>query len=326
MLDLVAAFVLDLALGDPRWFPHPVRLIGRLSSTLEKWIRMVCTSQLGLRLGGILLTTVVVSLSFISGWLLLQAALRLNTAVYHAVNIVLIYSLLCTRSLGEEAHQVYRALQADDLIRARLQLSRIVGRDTEDLSSLEVSRAVVETVAENLVDGIIAPLLFIMLGGAPLGLAYKAVNTLDSMVGYRNETYRYLGWASARLDDMVNWIPARLAGWGIIPLAAWLNRLNFRNALRMVGRDARNHDSPNSGYPEAAFAGALGIQIGGSNFYFGKPVYKPTIGDGNLAVPGDIPTSIKLMYTSSIMTVVLVLIFLIAITGCNLAASKFFNL
>lgn len=304
--DLAAGYLLDLALGDPRWFPHPVRLIGRMITWLECLMRRIFRSERGLKLGGAVLAAVVVGTSCGLTWLLLQGAARLGSAAFHAVDIILIYSLLCTRSLDQEARRVREALQREDIVQARQQLSRIVGRDTQDLAPSEVARGAVETVAENLVDGIVSPLLFVLIGGAPLGMAYKAINTLDSMVGYRDERYRHLGWASARMDDIANWIPARLAGWVIIPLAARLNGRSFRNTWRVVLRDSRNHSSPNSGWSEAAFAGALGVQVGGTNYYFGRPVFKPTIGDGDaLIAPGHITAAIRLMYTSSALALIM---------------------
>jgi adenosylcobinamide-phosphate synthase len=304
--DLAAAFLLDLALGDPRWLPHPVRLLGWLTARLEGLIRRFIHSGPGLRLAGVLLAVVVVGVGYGSTWLLLQGAMRLGPAAYHVADIIVIYTLLCTRSLDQEARQVHAALVRQNIAGARHWLSRIVGRDTQDLSPSEVARGAVETVAENLVDGIISPLVFILIGGAPLGMAFKAVSTLDSMVGYRDERYRHLGWASARLDDIANWIPARLAGWVIIPLAARLTGFRMRDSWRVVLRDSRSHSSPNSGWSEAAFAGALGIQVGGTNYYFGRPVFKPTIGDGTEVIaPGHIIGAIRIMYTSSVLALLL---------------------
>lgn len=314
--DLAAAYLLDVALGDPHWLPHPVRFIGRTINATEKLVRRVFPSRQGLKLGGALLALTVVGASYGAAWLLLQAASRLGPAAFHTVNILLIYTLLCTRSLDKEARLVYTALQVGDITQARRWLSRIVGRDTQELTPSEISRGAVETVAENLVDGIVSPLLYVMPGGAPLGMAYKAVSTLDSMVGYRDERYLNLGWASARLDDMANWVPARLAGWVIIPLAARLNGLSLRDSWRVVLRDSRNHSSPNSGYPEAAFAGALGIQIGGTNYYFGQPVFKPTIGDDIYSItPEHILSAIRLMYTSSALTLVMGLLIVFFVRG-----------
>ncbi|WP_298271531.1 adenosylcobinamide-phosphate synthase CbiB [Geobacter sp.] len=272
---IIGAVALDLLLGDPRWLPHPVVLIGRLISLLEKLLRRIVAEE---RAAGVFLLVLTVGATFGIAWGLVRGAELLHPAAGVAVSALLGWTCLAARSLHGESRLVADALVRGDLPEARRFLSRIVGRDTADLDESEIWRGVVETVAENTSDGVIAPLLFLMIGGAPLALAYKAVNTLDSMVGYRNERYRRFGWASARFDDLANLVPARLTG-VLICLAAPLVGLSGRNALRMMQRDGRNHSSPNSGIPEAAAAGALGVRLGGTNRYFGKPVEKPTIGD-----------------------------------------------
>jgi adenosylcobinamide-phosphate synthase len=213
-----------------------------------------------------------------SAWLLLREAYLLHPLAGYAITLLLSWTCLAARSLHDESKLVADALAAGDLSGARRLLSRIVGRDTEQLDEPEIWRALVETVAENTSDGVIAPLLCLMIGGPVLALAYKAVNTLDSMVGYKNDNYLRFGWASARCDDLVNWLPARITGL-LMVLVAPLLRLSLTDAWRIMRRDGRNHASPNSGIPEAAAAGALGVRLGGTNRYFGKPVAKPTIGD-----------------------------------------------
>lgn len=270
-----AAVILDWLLGDPRWFPHPVIYIGRLIGFLEPRLRRTVSSEFA---GGVLLLILTVATTTAVAGMLLSAAYLLHHVAGIIVAIILSWSCLAARSLHAESALVAAALDNGNLPEARKFLSYIVGRDTGNLEAPEIWRATVETVAENSSDGVIAPLLFLMLGGPVLGLGYKAVNTLDSMVGYRNEKYLLFGRASARFDDLVNYIPARLSG-ALIALAALFNGLDWKNAWRIMGRDGRNHSSPNSGIPEAAVAGALGVQLGGTNFYFGKPVEKPTIGD-----------------------------------------------
>lgn len=270
-----AAVLLDLLLGDPRWLPHPVVATGKLISFLEKLLRRAIPNE---RLGGVLLLLLTVGVTYGLAWGIVRGAKAIHPAAGVAVSALLGWSCLAARSLHGESKLVADALQRGDLPEARWFLSRIVGRDTADLPEQEIWRGAVETVAENTSDGVIAPLLFLMVGGAPLALAYKAVNTLDSMVGYKNERYLRLGWASARFDDLVNLIPARLTGL-LMALAAPLVGLSGRNAWRIMLRDGRNHSSPNSGIPEAAAAGALGVRLGGTNVYFGRPVAKPTIGD-----------------------------------------------
>jgi adenosylcobinamide-phosphate synthase len=224
------------------------------------------------------LLLIVVVVTYVLVFLLLKGAYSVSPYVGFAVAAVLSWTCLAAHSLHRESKLVANRLLAGDLEGARCCLSRIVGRDTEQLDEPEIWRALVETVAENTSDGVIAPLFYLMLGGPALGLAYKAVNTLDSMVGYKNAAYIRFGWASARFDDIVNYLPARLTG-TLMALAAPLAGLSGRNALSMMLRDGRNHSSPNSGIPEAAAAGALGVQLGGTNRYFGAVVEKPTIGD-----------------------------------------------
>ena len=213
---------------------------------------------------------------------------------------------MAARCLATESSKVYCALQADDLPLARKQLSWLVGRETKNLSAEEVTKACVETVAENTSDGEIAPLFYLLLGGVPLGFFYKAVNTLDSMVGYRNEIYEYFGKASAKLDDICNWIPARLSAWFLIA-ASFLLSLDGKGALRIYFRDRRKHLSPNSAQTEAVAAGAIGIQLGGTHIYFGNVVEKPTIGDAiRTAKAEDIQTANKMLFVASILFAVVV--------------------
>jgi len=274
-LIVTAAVLLDWLLGDPRWFPHPVVQIGRLIIFLEKRLRRLTANE---RLGGLLLLILTVGITAGTAALLLKGAYALSPSAGIVVAVILSWSCLAARSLQRESGLVARALASGDLPGARKYLSHIVGRDTAGLAEEEIWRGAVETVAENSSDGVIAPLLFLMLGGPVLGLAYKAVNTLDSMVGYKNERYLHFGRASARFDDLANLIPARLTGL-LMMLAAPLLGLSLPGAWRTMRRDGRNHSSPNSGIPEAAAAGALGVQLGGANSYFGRPVVKPTIGD-----------------------------------------------
>ncbi|RII25420.1 MAG: cobalamin biosynthesis protein CobD [Geobacter sp.] len=272
---VLAAIFLDLLLGDPRWFPHPVVGIGWLVTFQEPRLRRLIPSEF---LAGIVLLVMTVGITFGLSLAVLRGASALNSAAGFVVAVILAWNCLAARSLHRESRLVADALGRGDLDGARRYLSFIVGRDTAELDEPEIWRGVVETVAENTSDGVIAPLCCLMLGGPPLALAYKAVNTLDSMVGYKNERYLQFGRASARFDDLVNWIPARLTGL-LMVVAATLVGLSGRNAWRIMRRDGHNHSSPNSGIPEAAAAGALGVQLGGTNFYFGKPVAKPTIGD-----------------------------------------------
>ena len=272
---MLSAVLLDLLLGDPCWLPHPVVQIGRLVTALEKMLRRFVPNE---RTGGVLLLVITVGVTSGLAAAILKCASAVSPYAGFAVAVYLAFTCLAARSLHGESRLVADALGRGDLTEARKALSRIVGRDTANLDERETWRATVETVAENSSDGVIAPLFCLMLGGPVLALAYKAVNTLDSMVGYKNEKYLAFGWASARFDDLANWIPARLTGL-LMVLAAPLVRLSPVRAWWIMVRDGKNHASPNSGIPEAAAAGALGVQLGGLNWYFGKPVAKPTIGD-----------------------------------------------
>ncbi|MBI5047703.1 MAG: cobalamin biosynthesis protein CobD [Deltaproteobacteria bacterium] len=294
---IIFAYTLDLISGDPRWLPHPVRWIGRYIVFLENMIRKFAGNPLAEKIGGVFLFVIVVGTVYSLAWLLLFLATRYSPLVTLILAVFIAYTTLSIKSLHQEAYGVIweiekispppnpppqggRAREGGHLDEARNRLKNIVGRDTQNLSEDEIYRAVVETVAENTSDGIIAPLFYLAIGGPALALAYKAVNTLDSMVGYKNGAYKNLGWFSARMDDIANFIPARITAL-FMAIASFILRLNLRNSLRIVWRDARNHPSPNAGYPEAAVAGALGIQLGGTNYYFGAPHNRPLIGDKN---------------------------------------------
>jgi adenosylcobinamide-phosphate synthase len=291
--ELIAGVGLDLVLGDPRWLPHPVRGFGRLVTFAERVWR---GTGLPLRLSGILFWISTVGLAVVIVRLTLPWA-----AVYW------IYALLACRDLDVEAGRVVAALKRDDLEDSRRKLSWIVGRDTAGLAEPEILRATVETVAENLGDAVVAPLFYLALAG-PLGMAaYKAMNTLDSMVGYRNERYKEFGWASACLDDIVNYIPARLTAI-LIWVSALLPGFDARRSFRITLRDGGSQPSPNAGYPEAAVAGALGVQLGGLNFYQGVPSRKAYLGDAVVPLDRGAFDKVRtLLYVSEGLCVVLIL-------------------
>jgi len=315
-IDLIIAYMLDLIIGDPIWLPHPVRFIGWLIKTSERVLRraidkMACSSLHRCeRIAGKIMAAFVVLSVFAIVYIILRAALSINMFLYHAINIYFIYSSFAAKCLGDEAKKVYRALKDNDAERARYQLSMLVSRDTSNLDEKEIIRGVVETTSENTVDGVLAPIMYASIGslfgmGAPLVYAYKAISTLDSMVGYMNEKYINFGRASAKLDDYANYIPARLSGL-LIPAAAFLCGKNYKKSFAVMLRDRRNHKSPNSAYPESATAGALGIRLGGDSIYFGQIVKKPTIGDaGKELEASDIADTVKLMYVTSLLGLVL---------------------
>ncbi|QEK11808.1 cobalamin biosynthesis protein CobD [Crassaminicella thermophila] len=308
MLTIVMGYFADLIWGDPYWIPHPIRFIGMGIKNTENFLRKFCKNSNDEKLLGILLTLIIVSCSYLITFLLIKIAGWINPYFGHFLEAFLIFQILASKSLDTESRKVLNQLKKGDLKESRKYLSYIVGRETNELNEDEIIRATVETIAENASDGIIAPLFFIFIGGAPLGIAYKAVNTLDSMVGYKNEKYLYFGWASAKFDDLINYIPARLTALFMV-IASFLRGYDWKNSIRIIKRDRKNHKSPNCAYPESAVAGALRIQIGGTNTYFGKKVYKPTIGDSLRALEReDIDKSIKIMYTTSAVAMIVFLI------------------
>ncbi|MDI6894755.1 MAG: adenosylcobinamide-phosphate synthase CbiB [Bacillota bacterium] len=293
------AFLLDLILGDPRWLPHPVVAMGKLTAALEKVLRQAHHPPGWQRLAGSLLVVTVVGLAALCGVLAVGWATSAHPLVGLAVEVLLIYTSLATRSLGDHLVPVYRALDRGDLSAARRAVSLVVGRDTAGLDEAEVARAAVESAAESTSDGIVAPLFFAFLGGAPGALAYRAVNTLDSMLGYRDERYRFFGWGAARLDDLANLVPARLSA-ALLLAAGAVRGYDWRRALRILRRDARAHPSPNSGYPEAAMAGLLGVRLGGPNRYRGVPSFRPYLGEpGRPLQAGDVRAALALVTTAA---------------------------
>ena len=279
MLELIlAAVALDLILGDPRNLPHPVVLIGRAIERGERFIRKIAQTQLALKISGIFLVVIIVCGTYFVAFIIIRTANTLHPYLGIAVQVWLLYTTIAIKSLHQHALAVARPLQKGEMREARKKLAYIVGRDTDKLGESEVTRGVVETVAENTMDGIISPLFYAFIGGAPLALAYKAVNTLDSMVGYKEERYLHLGWAAARIDDVANYLPARLAGL-LFVLAAVCTPQGPKAAWQTVMRDAGKHPSPNGGIPEAAVAGALGVKLGGTNYYFGKFSHRAEIGE-----------------------------------------------
>jgi len=298
-LTLISAYLLDLILGDPQWFPHPIRLIGRVILWLENLFRQLGASSLWLKVSGISLAFLICVSTFSITLFLIRWAANFSWYSGLACSIFLGYTALATRDLHVETRKVLGALEERNIPRAREELAFLVGRDTAHLDEPEILRALLETIAENTSDGVIAPLFYLGLGGPPLALTYKAINTLDSMVGYKNDRYQNLGWASAKLDDLANFIPARLSGL-IIVLSSFLLCKPWRRSLGILWRDRRKHESPNSAWPEAAMAGALGVQLGGLNYYFGQPSLKPLLGDRQKDIGRiDVRESWKILYLSS---------------------------
>ena len=275
MLELIIAFSLDLVLGDPVYQWHPVRILGRLIQKTESWLRKNIGEG---RFSGILLALFVPSLTFISIWFLTELSFQIHPFLKRLLTIYFIYSALAVKDLIQEGRKIYAYLVKSQLDPARKSLSHIVGRDTDDLSETEVIRGTIEALAESFVDGILSPLFFAAVGGAPLAMTYKAINTLDSMVGHRTPQYREFGFVSAKLDELINWIPARIS-WLIIGIGAFFANERSLEAWRIgFEKGAAKTFHSNSVVPEAAFAGALGVQLGGTNYYQKQKVETPKVG------------------------------------------------
>ena len=298
ILALLAGALLDLILGDPEWFYHPVRLIGKYVSFAERRARRGDPPPKVLRRRAVWVAGSTVLLAALATAAIL-ALLGLWGRWPQFIGMALIsWTCLSARNLADEAGGVRRAL-GQSLEAGRARVARIVGRDTANLTEREVLCAAIETVAENLTDGVISPMLYLALGGPVLGMAFKAASTLDSMIGYLDEKYRDVGWFAAKADDAWNYVPARIAA-GLMCLSAFLLRLDGRGAVRIVRRDHANHLSPNCAWTESAAAGALGVQLGGDHAYFGRVVHKPTIGDDTRPPEGrDIPRTCAMMFVSA---------------------------
>lgn len=311
---ILIAFILDLLLGDPRWFPHPVVMIGRGISLGERTLRRLAKSKTAELIAGGILAVVIAVSAFVAVDFIIKTTSNVHQLAGWLAAVFFGYTTIAAKSLFQEPLKVASMLDARNLNGARKELSYLVGRDTGNLDEKEITRALVETVAENTSDGVIAPLFYLTIGGPPLAMAYKAINTLDSMVGYKKERYLYFGRASARLDDVANYVPARLSALLLI-LAALILRKDWKRALKITLRDRKNHQSPNSGHPEAAVAGALGRRLGGLSYYGGVASNKPFIGDdaGDFKVT-DVRDAGKLMITSAVL-MVFISIFILSIWG-----------
>lgn len=298
---ILAAYLLDLIFGDPPSLPHPVKGIGWLIGRLEGPFRAIIKNE---RTAGVFFACTIIVSTWCIAFAITQAAYFFNYYLGAIISAIIIYTSLSVKDLGVESLAVFDALKRGDLDRARESLSKIVGRDTANLDEREIVRAAVETVAENIVDGIISPLFFAFLGGAPLAMAYKAVNTLDSMVGYKNKQYMDFGWASAKIDDIANLVPARLSVVFLV-LASWMSGHDPVKTWNVAIRDGGKNPSPNSGIPEAAVAGALGVRLGGLNYYNSIAVQKAYIGgDSNSLNKLHIKEAVKIAYITSALFVI----------------------
>ncbi|QRG70468.1 adenosylcobinamide-phosphate synthase CbiB [Brevibacillus choshinensis] len=303
-LILGAAYLIDRVVGEPRGLTHPVVIIGWWITRLERVIRTLIKREEHLKIAGLLFPLLIVSGSYLAVWLIVWAAARVHPLLGWVLSAWLISTTIATKGLADAGLEIARHLAVGDFTQARRSLSMVVGRDTERLDESDICRGAVETVAENIVDAIVSPLIYAAIGGAPLAMAYRAANTLDSMVGYKNEKYQNLGWASARFDDVLNYIPARLTAL-LLVIASKLAQLDYQQCWAMIRRDAHLHPSPNSGLPEAGVAGALGVQLGGLNFYQGVPSDRARMGDAHRPLrSGDIQSTVRLMYLVSLLCLI----------------------
>jgi adenosylcobinamide-phosphate synthase len=300
---IAAGFIIDLILGDPRWMPHPVVIIGKCITLLERFFRKIMPkSHAGEFIGGLFMTIIIVGGTFGITFALCELAYRYNKWVFLALETLWCWQCVAIRDLKVESMAVYRKLKEGDLEGARKAVGRIVGRDTQELTDIGVTKAALETIAENFADGVLAPVLYMMILGAPLAMTYKAINTIDSMCGYKNERYLYFGKAGAHLDDVVGWIPARLAALVWI-LAAGLTGNDMKNAWKIWRRDHSKSASPNSSHTESACAGSLDIQLLGPAYYFGEYYDKQYVGDPIRPVEyEDIKRANVMMYVSAVIT------------------------
>ncbi|WP_333652709.1 adenosylcobinamide-phosphate synthase CbiB [Dissulfurispira sp.] len=325
-LILLLAFLLDLAIGDPGWLPHPVRIIGSAIAKTEVILRRYLKTPLQEKSGGVLLVIMIVVPVFGIAFFIQKIIVSNTPSLHYSINalglIVLIYltsTTIAVRELINSARIVIESVKNKDIESAKSNLGMIVGRDTGNLSEKGILKATIETLSENLSDGIIAPLFYLAIGGLPLAMAYKAINTLDSMVGYKNDKYKNFGWAAARLDDIANYIPARISGILIVIVSFFVSRSLFtvHCSLKTMINDGRKHLSPNAGIPEAAIAGALGVKLGGPSTYNGIEIQKPYIGmekTGNYLIASEKAMDI-IKVSSLIGTGIAVIILYIRITG-----------
>lgn len=296
IIPFIFGYIMDLIIGDPAFLPHPIRFIGLYINKTEKLLRK---NEKKLKIKGLFLLIIVSITSFLIVYITINLLGKLNFYIGIVFQTIFIFQILATKSLFTETNKVYKALKNSDQAEAKKQLSYLVTRDCSRMDEVDIIRSTIETISENIVDGITSPLFYIFLGGAPLGMFYKAVNTLDSMVGYKNEKYIDFGYFSAKFDDVINYIPARITS-VIIVLSSFFLKKDYKLAFKVLLRDRRAHSSPNSGYSEAPVAGALNIMLGGRVSYFGQIHNKPTMGD-NIKDPSvdDIRSTHKIMFLTS---------------------------
>ena len=306
MIVAVVAFLLDALIGDPRSKLHPVVLMGKLISFFEKLLLRAEDKPLKKAFKGGVLVYAVVIIVMAIGFAIENLTLEIsNHAAQIFAQALVLSFMISPKSLAREGYAIYLFLEHDEIDYARERVGWIVGRDTKNLNEAEITRATVETVSENTVDGVISPLFFFAIGGLPLAMFYRAANTMDSMIGYKSEKYFFFGQIAARLDDILNYVPARITGL-LFVCAAFLLQLDYKNAFAMMKRDAKKHPSPNGGWAEATVAGALNIRLGGMNYYFGEPHFRAYMGEPNESLEAEhILGAIRLMYTATILFLII---------------------
>lgn len=305
MIKLVLALIIDYIFGDPYNYPHPVKYIGKLISFLDNNMRKFFKSKKGLRFAGFLTVIITVLASFFAVWGVSHILNKIHPLLSFVFEVIIIWNCIALRCLEKEVMKIYYSLKDRDIEKARKEISYLVSRDTEQLDEKGIVKATVETASENITDGIISPIIYIMIGGAPLGIAYKAINTLDSMIGYKNEKYMDFGFFGAKLDDVANFIPARISGFAMV-LFAFMTGKDYKNGFRIMMRDNKKSKSPNAGWTESVIAGVMGVELCGATSYFGKTVYKDTIGDNIKDINYEnIKTTVDFMYGATVVVVTL---------------------
>lgn len=303
-VQLLIAYIIDILIGDPKKIPHPVVMIGFFISKLERAIRRFIKSEQQLKSAGVLFPLLIVSGTFFVTAAIVKVCFMIHPLFGWVIEIWLISTTIAVKGLAEAGMNIFHLLKNQQMEEARKELAMIVGRDTANLDEREIARGAIETVAENIVDAIISPLFFALIGGAPLAMAYRATNTLDSMVGYKNEKYENLGWASARFDDILNFVPARITG-VLLMLTSSILRLKTKQVYLAIKKFSKLHPSPNSGIPEAGVAGALGIQLGGTNYYGGIPSHRAKMGEPVKAIEAkDIKYAVTMMHGAAVLFIV----------------------
>lgn len=312
MIKIIIALVIDYILGDPYNYPHPVKYIGKLISFFDKNMRIVFKTPKMLKFAGFLTVIITVSVSFFTAYFIIYSLKRINPILGYIAEIIIMWNCIALRCLDTEVMKIYNSLKERDIEKARKQISYLVSRDTESLDEKGIVKATVETATENITDGIISPIFYMIIGGAPLGIAYKAINTIDSMIGYKNEKYADFGFFGAKLDDVVNFIPARLTGFAMV-IFAFITGKDYKNGYRIMIRDHNKSKSPNAGWTESVVAGVLGIELSGPTVYFGKVVHKDTIGDNVNDINYEhIKTTTDFMYGATLVVLFIgVVVFLI---------------